>query len=241
MSDPVRAFGTKPRALPEELVYDGVGGPRLLDCAGIQHVGFRRQSLIGQALRDRAKAIRSVPESDERIHRLQAGFLTDFMRRVRQLANEAGSKGGRPLAITAMVGGPVAAPLRSGCDIKTWIEQKLVDEMVGVAVLTRYFQTNGVKEVTYSGPNGRDAYRDAPIKFAETGADGLFIWDFNGVQNLASHWAMVRRLGHTDEAINAKDEKLTVKRIPLKMLGGMDVCHTRSWGGCNALVTYTGG
>lgn len=53
--------------------------------------------------------------------------------------------------------------------------------------------------------------------------------------------AMVSRLGHTDEVINEKDEKLTVKRIPLKMLGGMDVCHTRSWGGCNALVTYTGG
>jgi hypothetical protein len=163
------------------------------------------------------------------------------MRKVRQLADEAGSKRGRPLAITAMVGGPVAASLRSGCDIKTWIEQELVDEMVGVAVLTRYFQANGVKEVIYTGPYGRDAYTDAAIKLAETGADGIFIWDFNGVQNLANHWAMVRRLGHTDEVIDAKDEKLTVKRIPLRTLGGMDVCHTQPWGGGDALVIYTGG
>jgi hypothetical protein len=93
----------------------------------------------------------------------------------------------------------------------------------------------------YSGPLGRDAYLSATVILAETGADGLFIWDVIGVQNLASHWAMIRRLGHTDELIDAQDEKLNVKRIPLKTLDGIDVCHTQPWGGLNALVIYTGG
>lgn len=226
--------------LMQEVIDDEVDGINICWIRGLPVIGYE-QPVVDAFKNEYGEDIRSVPEDDPRICRIQAGFMTDFMRKVRALANDLGHKRGRPLAICAMVSGPMAAALRDACDINTWVQDKLVDEMVGAAVMTRYLQANGVKEMIYSGPLGRNAYLRSAIILAETGADGLFIWDVIGVQNLASHWAMIRRLGHTDELIDAQDEKLNVKRIPLKTLDGIDVCHTQPWGGYNALVIYTGG
>ncbi|MDP7741515.1 MAG: hypothetical protein QGF67_08750 [Lentisphaeria bacterium] len=226
--------------LMEEVIDDEVDGINICWIRGLRVIGYE-QPVIDAFEKEYGEDIRSVPEDDERICQIQAGFMTDFMRQVRHVADAAGEKRGRPLAICAMVGSTLAGALRDACDIKTWVDEKLVDEMISAAVLTRYLQANGVKEIIYAGPNGRDEYLRSTIILAETGADGLFIWDVNHVHDLAAHWAMIRRMGHTEEIIDGRDEKLNVKRIPLKTLDGIDVCHTQPWGGHDALVIYTGG
>ena len=227
-------------SLMDEVLDDEVDGINICWIRGLRVIGYEKP--VAEAFEtEYGEDMRSVPEDDERVARIQSSFLTDFMRKVRRLTREAGQKRGRPIAVTAMVAHALRASLWDGCDIETWIREKLVDEMIGPAILTRYFQANGVKEVIYGGPGGPESYRRSAITLAETGADGLFIWDMNGAQDKVNHWAMLRRLGHTDEIIEGGDDKLKVKRIPLKMLGGIDVCHTQPWGGSRALVVYTGG
>ena len=227
-------------SLMDEVIDDEVDGINICWIRGLRVIGYEKP-VVEAFETEYGEDMRSVPEDDERVARVQASFLTDFMRKVRRLTHEAGQTRGRPIAVTAMVAHALRASLRDGCDIETWVREKLVDEMIGPAILTRYFQANGVKEVIYGGPGGPESYKRSATTLAETGADGLFIWDMNGAQDKADHWAVLRRLGHTDEIIEGEDDKLKIKRIPLKTLAGLDVHHTQPWGGLQALVVYTGG
>ena len=226
--------------LMDEVIDDEMDGINICWIRGLRVIGYE-QPVIDAFREAYGEDMRSVPGDDPRICEVQARFMTQFMKKVRALTDERGRRRGRPIPICAMVSGPIAAALRDACDIRTWVAEKLIDEMVGAAVMTRYLQENGLGEHIYCGPQGRDAYRAAAVLLAETGADGLFIWDAIAVQNLANHWSMIRRLGHTEEVIDGRDDKLDTRHIPLKTLGGIDVCHTQPWGGYDALVVYTGG
>lgn len=227
-------------ALMDEVLDDEVDGINICWIRGLRVIGYEPPVL--EAFRhEYGEDMRTVAEDDPRVGHVQATFMTEFMRKVRALTDARGRARGRKIEVCVMANGTLSAALRDACDIRTWVEDKLVDEMVGAAVNTRYLQEHGIRESIYCGPQGRDAYRQAAITLAETGADGLFIWDLIGVQDLANHWSMIRRLGHTEETIDARNENMTVKRIPLKTLDGIDVCHTQPWGGYDALVVYTGG
>ena len=73
---------------------------------------------------------RELDPSDERWLSFRAGFLTRFMRELRQMLDEVAREQGRSrLAVTAVVSRP-GENLLHGMDLETWIREDLVDTLV---------------------------------------------------------------------------------------------------------------
>ena len=137
-----------------------------------------------------------------------------------------------------------------GLDLKTWIEEGLVDNLTPMGF------SHGGKEVDFAFYRGltqgtgcrffphlpyskelRDgrvygtepkipAMRDYALRYLENGADGLCLWDSYGLDVRASLGPAVRRLGHVDElreAAAAERPDSGLKLIPLTSLGGCDL------------------
>tara|TARA_B100001013_G_scaffold282462_1_gene182414 strand:+ start:611 stop:2245 length:1635 start_codon:yes stop_codon:yes gene_type:complete len=225
-----------------EVADDEVDGINICWMRGVPCVGYE-VPVAEEFSKKYGMDIRNVPDNDERLCHLRASYLTEFMRQVRIIADDVTQRRGRPMTVTAMAGGTLDSALQRSMDIRTWVEEKLVDEMVAVEVATQYLHANGVKRILYVGPEGPERYRDAVIKQKETGADGLMVWDMNSVQELTSHWPMLRQLGHSDRIIDTPEDLNQVRRILLKTVGGVDVEHTAPWGGVHgrALVMFTNG
>jgi hypothetical protein len=225
-----------------EVADDELDGINLCFMRGVPLIGCEEP--VVQALKEQYGVdLSDVSDDDERLARVRSSFVTDFMRQVRIIADEVGERRGRPLIVSVMANGTLDGGLLKSCDIRTWVEEKLVDEMVAVAVLTQYLHANGVRHIIYVGPDGPAAYMSALLTCAEAGSDGVMVWDMNGVQELSDHWALLRQLGHTDRVIDHPDELAPLKRIPLTKVGDVDVTHTAPWGGVHkgALLMYTNG
>ena len=234
-----------------EVADDELDGINLCLIRGAPYVGYEKP--VAEAFKKRyGLDITSVADDDERLCRLRAGYVTDFMRGVRKIADEVGARRGRPLAVTTTGGaGPFGKLLYFGYDTKTWIEEKLVDEMIAVgigsALHAPYLRASGIRQVIHVDGRGGPAYWFAVNKMAATGSDGVFVWDMS--EKLASHWALLRQLGHTrqvlegDEVQPAKGSLPVVRRINVKSVGGVDVEHTYRWGGPEgkALIIFTNG
>ena len=224
---------------------DELDGIDLCWIRGAPFIGYEKP--VADAFNSRhGLDIMDVADDDERLCRLRGEFLTDFMREVRKITNAVADRRGRPMSVCAMtLGGTFETCLYRGYDTETWVKENLVDEVMASTIHTRFLQANGVREVIYNGPDGPVTYMRAVLAMAESGADGIFIWDINGPQELAHHWALLRRLGHTEELISMKlkDALPGVKHIPLKSVGGMDAEHTYLWGNVEgkALIVYTNG
>ena len=223
-----------------EVIDDEVDGINICWIRGMPSIGYEEPA--AKAFRQQYGVdLRTVGEDDERYHRLRADFINEFMREIRAVADGVGRRRGRPLAVTAMVTGTLKGAFELGFDLDTWVREKLVDELVAAAVLTRYLQANGVREIVYCAALGTKEYYGKAVTYAECGADGMFVWDITGVQNLAHHWAVLRRLGHAEETVDAGSNPSNVKRIPLKSIGGIDVSHAESVGGRRILTMYLAG
>jgi len=57
--------------------------------------------------------------------------MTSFMRRVRQFTDQLGARRGRPVVIASRVPGTIEKCLNIGLDVKTWLEDDLVDILIG--------------------------------------------------------------------------------------------------------------
>ena len=226
-----------------EVLDDEVDGINICWIRGMPSIGYE-EPVVEEFRRRHGVDVRTVPPEDERYYRMRADYITGFMRQIRGVTNEVAERRGRPMEITAMVtGSTLDSTLRAGYDLRTWVQEKLVDEMMASATLTRYLQANGVREVIYAAPSGPQEYRDKATMYMETGADGIFVWDMNGKHDLAHHWGWIRRLGHPAEIVDAETSGLLpiVKRLPLKTIGGIDVEHTEQWGNTRALTFYVSG
>ncbi len=179
---------------------------------------------------------RELPIDDERLLRHWSTYVTQFLREVRALVNE---KPGRQLAVS-VYGMPykfdaVQAfdPIRYNCDVDTWIREGLIDYLmptptVESRLLRKWRELGGsrlqiwpdlqprVMPGNISAPMMRELYED--------GADGASLWDGERRPPHASHWAVMRHLGHRDEL--AQLEKLAGglhRRVPLRKLAGYSV------------------
>ena len=224
---------------------DELDGIDLCWIRGAPFIGYEKP--VAEAFRSRyGQEATEVAVDDPRLCQLRAEYLTDFMRQVRKITNAVADRRGRPLAVSAMpLGGTLAQNVYRGYDTDTWVNEGLVDELMAAPLHTRFFHANSVREVLYVGPDGRNYYMQAVRRMANSGADGIFVWDITGPQDLANHWALLRRLGHTTELLEleGKGALPAVKRIPLKSVNGMDTEHTYHWGNVEgqALIFYTNG
>ncbi len=85
--------------------------------------------------------LRSIDENDIRAQRHRAGYLTEFVRSVRGMVDEAEKKKGKELELTAMLYPGTwkkgfASNLFFGFDLEIWLDERFLDGVfmfVGVA------------------------------------------------------------------------------------------------------------
>ncbi len=179
---------------------------------------------------------RELPMDDPRLLRHWAGYVTQFLRDVRALLDE---KPGRQLAVS-VYGMPYKFdtvqnydPIRYNCDVETWLREGLINYLmptptVEPAMIRRWRELGGRDLHIWPDlqPRVMPGEMSVPMarEFYEAGADGLALWDGERRPPHASHWAIMRHLGHRDDLETL--EKLASglhRRVPLQKLAGYSV------------------
>ena len=186
-----------------------------------------------------------LDERDGRWIKYRAGVLTQFMREVRQAMDAAAQ--GKRIEVSAIVTSSEEENLFYGLDLKTWIDEKLVDTLIPYSSNPDFNSTvdswtdPGDAEYFISLTKDTEcklalnimpremkaqAYRKRAASLYEAGVEYLFFWD-SGLERAqrtgASH--VMRRLGHRDEIaawIEAGEPSLGIPTFHLRKLGGWD-------------------
>jgi hypothetical protein len=177
---------------------------------------------------------RELPEADPRFVAHQAGYVTRFLREVRDLLDE---KPDRELAVT-FYGEPhkydrdrsAFHPIRYGCAIEDWIKEKLVDYLmpsprIDLELIRKWRGLGGdslhICPDLMPRTQPAELYASLAQKYYAAGADGLCLWDGERRPQRISEWAAVRRLGHRDQLERLMTESRNwYRRIDLDLLGG---------------------
>jgi hypothetical protein len=151
---------------------------------------------------------RILSEDDRRWQRHSAGYVTQFLKEVRELLDE---KPGRELAV--ILKGFAREPedsedsIRAQFDVDSWIKEGIVDYLMpdrntAPEFLRRWRKLGGEKLHIWPGLMPRSQPGHAYLKLAESfyelGADGFHVWDAERRHPRMSEWAVVRHLGHRD-------------------------------------------
>ena len=156
--------------------------------------------------------------SDPRLEKHWAGYVTKFMRELRQALDERRRPDGGRIQVAANVLYDAAYNRAGGLDLKTWVAEGLVDILVpptqayGLCRRAAYTgnrlrifqQADGrlgvcVLSGPVSTPDVRRRVRAAGSRGLRRGASGLSFWDSDVRVNMKSQWNTVRRLGHRDD------------------------------------------
>ena len=192
-----------------------------------------------------------LEERETRWLSYRATFLTQFMREVREALNEAAKdqKRSKPLEISAIVMRNEEENLYYAMDLKTWVDQRLVDTIIP------YTSVEGLNSGGDSWLNPREAefflritkgtpcklalnlmprqlspeeYRRRAAKLYQAGVEYLFFWDTNARYDFTRSWDALRRLGHTDEIeawVRAGEPELERPGSKLRQLGDWDLTY----------------
>ena len=157
---------------------------------------------------------RTIEESDPRITRWRIDVVTAFMRELRAMLDEEGTRRKTRLASSIMVLGNEPDNLQYGVDVRRLIVEGLVDEVYS------YMWDFGATNPRYDFAYFREACREKGIPFSpatascfmepyytlpmvksflESGAKGVAIWDA-GDENIY-HWSVISRFGHAEETL----------------------------------------
>ena len=175
---------------------------------------------------------RELSLEDPRWLEHSAGYLTQFIREIRQLLDE---KPNRNLGVT-LSGRENGRPVHyeeNHCDVDTWIGEGLVDYVMVTpylhpSLLRHWRSLGGDKLHIWPDlmPRAQTAasYARLAQRYYRAGADGLCLWDGERRSARISEWAAVRQLGHRrslDQIV--KDGPYYYRWAELKTLGGFDV------------------
>ena len=153
-------------------------------------------------------------------------LMTDFMRRLRKITEEAGRKRGRPILVAARLPDSVGYCRAVGVDLEKWLSKRLIDIYIGGS----YFQLNpyrksvelahkyGVKfypsldesRIHFSlPPGGRNsfaAYSARALAALSEGCDGIYYFNIYGEERQAN-WLRgnVKDLAHLEKIYYATE------------------------------------
>ena len=173
---------------------------------------------------------------DERWLLHRSGFVTEFLRDIRKMLDQQGASSGKRLGL-AVTFYHKPYPLYNAMDLKTWIDENLVDYLIphwvhiaqddGAAIVSQFTaltENTSVKllpDIYPRTPPG-EKYAEAANLMYEAGADGFAFWSAEMRTTRASEWAVVRRLGHKDDLNRYVQEAPTFWRsVNLKELDGV--------------------
>ncbi|MEE2885155.1 MAG: family 10 glycosylhydrolase [Chloroflexota bacterium] len=150
---------------------------------------------------------------DERWLRHRSGFVTEFLRDIRKMLDQQSADLGKRLGL-AVTFYHKPYPLYNAMDLKTWIDENLVDYLIPhwvhiaqddgaeiVSQFTKLTEDTNVKllpDIYPRTPPG-EKYAEAAKLMYDAGADGFAFWSAEMRTTRASEWAVVRRLGHKEE------------------------------------------
>ena len=163
-----------------------------------------------------------LDEKDPRWLSYRSGFLTQFMKEVREAMREKAREQGRkkPAEVTAVVLSSEEENLYYGLDLEAWVKQGLVD------TIAPYTSVKGGSSDANSWTDPRDAefflritkgskcklalnimprqiapeeYRRRLHALYEAGVENFFFWDCYQRNDFSRSWSVLRRLGHRDE------------------------------------------
>ena len=220
--------------IEEGMQYD-IDGVNLCLIRGPEYFGYEKpviddfKKLYGEDPRD-------LPDHEERLQKLRAGYMTEFIRAVRKAADKRGAERGRKIQVSTYVESSDERMQYFGYDCYTWIEEKLVDFVFvlgyGTPRLLALADKTGCKRYMQAKVSPGEAV--SAMKAAYThGHDGVWIWDGDMMPFHPETWNIVSRLGHKAEvtALSA-DEKShpKMKRTKILTIGDQDLSKTVSKG-----------
>lgn len=182
---------------------------------------------------------RDLSESDLRLLKHWAAYITRFFRELRQSLDRFQRPDGGRLSITVNVLGNERKCRAGGLDPETWVREELVDNLIPYhssgenpwtpAVDVDYFSsiTRGsrcrfIYDVMPRYIPG-SAYAVQALKAYQGGAHGLAFWDTNSRDLRRTEWDTIRQLGHRDRLPRLAAEALKPRAIPLKTVFGYSV------------------
>ncbi len=164
---------------------------------------------------------RTLDEKDPRWLAHSAAVLTEFMRELRRrMVAQATKQKRKPIGITAVVMSSIEENYEFGLDLKTWVQEGLIDTLVP------YSSVRGISSrmVAWDNPNdvvpfvqmtkgtacklapnlmprgiSPEDYKRRADALYQAGVDNLFMWDCFGRINFDPSWTALSRLGHKEE------------------------------------------
>jgi len=239
--------------IEEGMQYD-IDGVTLCFVRGPEYFGYEKP-VIDDFKKLYGTDPRKLPDDDERLWKLRAGYMTEFVRAVRQAANRHGQRRGRKFQVSAWIEWSDERMRYFGYDSYTWIKERLLDFVlaIGPTDFIALAKEQGCKVYAF----GSSAWVSTPtqvhvqdMKHAYAAdLDGLSLWDVNSVQVLPEKWAVIRRLGHKNEVMDWSpypEHLPKMKRMRIRSLAGKDFTHTEHGNAPGAappemLSAYTGG
>ena len=235
--------------IAEGMQYD-IDGVNLCLIRGPEYFGYEKpvvddfKKLYGQDPRE-------LPDHEQRLQKLRAGYMTEFIRAVRKAADKHGARRGRKIQVSTYVQSTDERMRYVGYDCYGWIEEKLVDFVLAGATTPRLValaKKTGCKVYIQGDRTGKSAVGKMKRGYAG-GYEGMWFWDGDMMPFLPETWRVVSRLGHRDEvtARRARSKGLPqMRRIKLRSIAGHNLSDTVSKnvpGGWPPpmLTLYTGG
>ncbi len=236
------------REVAERFDIDGVN---LGWIRGPQFVGYEAP-VIEDFEKEYGEDPRKLDDNEERVQRLRAKYVTEFVRKVRQLLNELGNKRGRKIELSAWVYSP-ETNLFFGLDAETWVAEGLLDSLIaGQPGQRRSYCKESIQAVKahhcrfYQGLVRSSEQAGSPstpeqenakaiLQSYEQGVDGFAAWDLNLAifgysQEVPYRWALVGRVGHPNEVAAFVKEPPKITTVKLKSVGGFDISHITNRG-----------
>jgi hypothetical protein len=214
------------REVVETFDIDGV---QLGWIRGPQFVGYEAP-FVKDFMSEHGEDPRELDQNDIRAQRLRARYLTNFMRSVRRLLKELGDQRGREIELSAW-GHTPQSNFFFGMDIETWMTEKLIDSFMGP-------DPEGLLDIARAH-DCKFYLSERPIEVVlkghQAGVDGFAFWDLNipvfGYSHeLPESWAVTSRMGHKNEVAAFAKDPPKMKRIQLKTVGDVDICHPTNLG-----------
>ena len=219
--------------MAEAMEYD-IDGVNLCFVRGPEYFAYEKP-VIDDFRKLYGEDPREIPDEDQRLLRLRAGYMTEFLRAVRRAADTHGAKRGKRIQVSAYMEPSDERMLHFGYEGYKWIEEGLLDFIlaVGPPRLLDLARDKGCKVYGF----GNSAWPSTPTEahVADTwraygsNLDGMSFWDLDGVQFYPEKWKILGRLGHKEELMElalAPTYYPRMKRRRVLSIRGRDFAHT---------------
>ena len=226
--------------IEEGMQYD-IDGVNLCLIRGPEYFGYEKP-VIDDFKKLYGEDPRELPDHEERLQKLRAGYMTEFIRAVRKAADKRAAERGRKMQVSAYIQQGASLPDHESdarmqyfaYDCYTWVKEGLVDFVFGggTTQLRALAKQTGCRMYIGAEKTAGSAVQSMKHVYAQA-YDGVWFWDGDIMPFHPETWNIVRRLGHKDEVMAlSNDEKSypKMKRTQLLSIGDHDLSKTVSKG-----------